>query len=156
VAGLRAVAAAFDGAPRTTLGHRLDEHFGIDSPGSFIRTVYADTWKVQALAPLVVAEAEAGDWVCIRILKTQANALAQRAGWLLTRTTEPIAPRLALMGGLVGGAYYRESLADALQRHLSGWEVVRPSRRPVEGALALAEKMAAAAVETNQEMDSGG
>jgi N-acetylglucosamine kinase-like BadF-type ATPase len=155
-AGLGAVAAAFDGGEPTVLRDRLAEAYAITTPEDLIHAVYRTDWTVQDVAPLVVAAAEAGDWASTRILKTQANALAQRAGWLLTRTTEPIAPRLALMGGLVGGAYYRESLADALQRHLSGWEVVRPSRRPVEGALALAEKMAAAAVETNQEMDSGG
>lgn len=155
-AGLAAVAAAFDGGEPTVLRDRLAAAYGITTPEDLIHAVYRTDWTMQDVAPLVVAAAEAGDWASTRILKTQANALAQRAGWLLTRAAEPITPRLALMGGLVEEAYYRQSLADALQRHLPRWEVVRPSRRPVEGALALAEKLAAAAAETNQEIDSGG
>lgn len=154
-AGLAAVGDAFDGGPPTTLRTRLAEVYGIEEPDDLIRAVYADAWTMQDVAPLVVAEAQGGDWACTRILKTQANALAQRAGWLVTRADEPIAPRVALLGGLTEEAYYRESLTEALQRHLPRWEVVRPSRRPVEGAFALAAQHAAA-VETGQEMDSGG
>jgi glucosamine kinase len=152
-AGLRAVADAFDGGPPTTLCNRLAEQFGIDAPAALIRLVYTDEWNVQTLAPLVVSEAETGDWACTRVLKTQANALAQRAGWLATRADD-IAPRVALMGGLAGETYYRACLEEALQRHLPGWQVVLPSCRPVHGALALARQRAVEA--TGQEIDSGG
>jgi N-acetylglucosamine kinase-like BadF-type ATPase len=152
-AGLRAAADAFDGGTPTTLSDRLAEQFGIDAPEALIRAVYANDWNAQTLAPLVVAEAEAGDWACTRILKTQANALAQRTAWLVTRA-DAITPRIALMGGLAGEPYYRTCLEEALQRHLPGWHVVYPSRRPVHGALALAEQRAAET--TGQEIDSGG
>jgi N-acetylglucosamine kinase-like BadF-type ATPase len=152
-AGLGAVATAFDGGEPTVLRDRLAETYGITTPDDLIHAVYAEGWTMQDVAPLVVAAAEAGDWACTRILKNQANALAQRAGWLVTRTAEPITPRVALLGGLIEEAYYRTCLTEALQRHLPRWEVGRPSRRPVEGALALAEQHAAAA---SQEIESGG
>jgi N-acetylglucosamine kinase-like BadF-type ATPase len=153
VAGLSAVADAFDGGPPTTLTARLAELLGITSPEDLIRVVYADAQAMPSFAPLVVAAAEAGDWVCTRILKTQANALAQRAGWLATRLDDTT-PHIALMGGLAGETYYRECLTEALRRHLPGWRVTRPSRRPVHGALALAEQHAAE--QAAQEMESGG
>jgi len=145
-AGLCAVADVFDGGPPTTLCDHLAEPFGIDAPEALIRAVYADDWNVQALAPLVVAAAEAGDWASTRILKTQANALALRTAWLVTQADD-IAPRLALMGGLAGEPYYRTCLEEAIQRHLPGWHVIYASRRPVHGALALAEQRALEATE---------
>ncbi len=145
-AALGAVAADFDGGEPTALRQRLAEQFGITTPDDLIHKVYAEGWKVQEMAPLVVATAEAGDWACTRVLKMQANALAQRAGWLVTRAAEqPIAPRIALLGGLAEEAYYRECVTEALVRHLPRWSVVRPSRRPVQGALARAQRFALAA-----------
>lgn len=152
-AGLSVVAASFDGGPPTALCDPLGARFGIASPEDLIRAVYADGWAVQALAPLVVAAAESGDEVSARILKAQASALAQRAGWLVERAGE-IAPRIALMGGLASEAHYRTCLADALHRRLPGWEAALPSRRPMDGALALARKIAAE--RRDQEIDSGG
>jgi len=152
-AGLRAVADVFDGGPPTTLQDRLAEQFGINAPDALIRAVYADDWNVQSIAPLVVVAAEAGDWTSTRILKTQANALAQRVAWLATRADD-VTPRIALMGGLAGETYYRTCLEEALQRHLPGWQVEYPSRRPVHGALALAEQRAAEAAD--YEIESGG
>lgn len=155
-AGLGAVAAAFDGGEPTALRDLLAERYGIATPDDLIHAVYADGWKMQDVAPLVVAAAEAGDWACTRILETQANALAQRAGWLAARTAEPITPRVALLGGLASETYYRESLSEALQRHLPHWQMVCASRRPVDGALALAQRHASDRGEAGQKMESGG
>lgn len=143
-AALGAVAADFDGGEPTVLRRHLAEQHGLETPDDLIRKVYAEGWKLQELAPLVVATAEAGDWACTRVLKTQANALAQRAGWLVTRAAEPITPRIALLGGLTEQVYYRTCLSEALLRYLPRWDVVRPSHRPVEGALARAQRNALA------------
>lgn len=143
-AALGAVAADFDGGESTVLRHHLTEQYGLETPDDIIRKVYAEGWKVQELAPLVVAAAEAGDWACTRVLKVQANALAQRAGWLVARAPEPITPRIALLGGLSGEAYYRACVSEALLRYLPRWRIVRPSRRPVQGALARAQRNALA------------
>lgn len=135
-----AVAADFDGGEPTTLRHLLAQHHGIETADDLIAASFAPDWCPQHLAPLAIAAATEHDWVSTRIVKTQTNALAQRAGWLLTRTPSPIAPRVALVGGLTEEAYYRESLAEAFLRHLPRWRIVRPAERPVGGALALARR----------------
>ena len=137
---LAAVAADFDGGEPTALRHFLAEQRGLDAPEALIRAVYRDGIAVQDLAPLAVAAAENHDWVGTRIIKTQANALAQRAGWLVAASEDALAPRLVLLGGMTQEAYYRECLAEAFLRHLPRWRIVRPERRPVEGALALAQQ----------------
>lgn len=153
MAGLSAVAASFDGGEPTTLSTYLATELGITSPEGLIHTVYTDTWTVQALAPLVVAAAEEGDSVCERILTTQADALSQRARWLVARAHD-ITPRVALMGGIASEAHYGACLTEALRRHLPGWQVVHPSCRPVDGALSLARKLGPE--NRDQEIDSGG
>lgn len=142
-AAFAAVADDFDGGEPTTLRHLLAEHHGIETPEDLIVASFAPEWRPQDLAPLVIGAAEAHDWVSTRILKTQANALAQRAAWLVTRAPTPVAPRVALVGGLTEASYYRECVAEAFLRHLPRWRVVRPSQRPVYGALALARRVAA-------------
>lgn len=137
-----AVAADFDGGEPTTLRHLLAERFGIETPDALIAASFAPEWRPQDLAPLVIGAAEAHDWVSTRILKTQANALAQRAGWLASRTAAPVAPRVALVGGLTEAPYYRECVAESFLRHLPRWRIVRPAQRPVRGALAIAQRVA--------------
>ncbi|GIV62294.1 MAG: hypothetical protein KatS3mg044_1160 [Rhodothermaceae bacterium] len=53
LAGLRAVAGAFDGGPATTLTARLARHHGITSPEQLIRRVYA-TRRREAFPPAVL------------------------------------------------------------------------------------------------------
>lgn len=137
---LRAIAADFDGGEPTVLRARCAERYGWTSPDDLVRSVGAEHWEGGTLAPLVMEAAESGDWVCTRILKTQANALAQRAGWVATRATAPITPRIVLSGGLTDETYYYDCLTDALLRHLPQWRVVRPAHPPVYGALARARQ----------------
>ena len=138
-----AVAADFDGGEPTTLRHLLAQRHGIETADDLITTTFAPDWTPQSYAPLVIAAAAEHDWVATRILKAQANALAQRAGWLVTKTPSPIAPRVALVGGLTNETYYRECVAEAFLRHLPRWRVVRPAARPVLGAVAIAQRVAA-------------
>ncbi len=137
---LAAVAADFDGGEPTALRHLLAEQTGTEAPEDLIRLVYADGLAVQSLAPLAVAAAESHDWVGTRILKAEANALAQQAGWLAAQAEGAIAPRVVLLGGMTQEVYYRECLAEALLRHLPRWRIVRAARRPVHGAVALAQQ----------------
>lgn len=140
-AGFAAVASDFDGGEPTTLRHLFAQHHAIETPDDLIAASFAPGWTPQAYAPIVIAAAAEHDWVATRILKTQANALAQRAGWLVTKTTTPITPRVALVGGLTNEAYYRECVAEAFLRHLPRWRVVRPAERPVMGAVAIAQRV---------------
>ena len=142
---LQAIAADFDGGEPTVLRPQFGERYGDDSPATLADRVHAHDWNVDSLVPLVTAAAEAGDWVSTRILKTQANALAQRAGWIATRAPTPITPRVVLLGHLAEEGYYRACLAEALVRHLPSWRVLRSARRPVHGALARAQRCALAA-----------
>lgn len=145
---LAAVAADFDGGEPTALRHLLAEQHGLASPEALIRAVYREGLAVQTLAPLAVAAGESHDWVGTRILKTQANALAQRAAWLVaqaeddhpTGAGQALTPRLVLTGGMTQEPYYRECLAEAFLRHLPRWRIVRPERRPVHGAVSMAQR----------------
>ncbi len=137
---LAAVAADFDGGEPTALRHLVAEQHGLTSPADLIRLVYGDGLAVQTLAPLAVAAGESHDWVGTRILKTQANALAQRAGWLVAQAEDTLTPHLVLTGGMTQEPYYRECLAEAFLRHLPRWRIVRPEHRPVHGALARAQR----------------
>lgn len=144
-AALVAVAADFDGGTPTALRQRLAERYGIATPDDLIAHTYGAGWTMQDLAPLVIEAAEADDWVATRILTTQANALAQQARQLVARAPEPIAPRVALLGGLTGRPTYRACLSEAIRRHLPDREVAPLTRSPVEGALALACRAAGVA-----------
>ncbi|CAN5504334.1 BadF/BadG/BcrA/BcrD ATPase family protein [soil metagenome] len=138
-AALRAVAAEMDGGPPTVLREWLKREHGIGSPDALIARAYAESqWPVQHLAPLVIQAAEENDWVATLILKQQANALAQQAGWLATRTDGNVEKKLALVGGLIShSVYYRECLAEALLRYLPAWRLIEPAESPAEAALRL-------------------
>ena len=45
-------------------------------------------------------------------------------------------------GGLAGEEVYRTSLVSALERHLPGWMLKACEAEPVEGALAMAKRLA--------------
>ena len=136
LAGLRAVADAFDGGPVTRLKAQLADRHGIDSRDGLIRRVYREEWPVQNAAPLVVEAAAAGDAVAQSIIDTETDALSRQVEWLLNRGND-IEPRIALLGGLVQEDFYANALSEALQRRLPGWTIRKLKRRPVEGALHL-------------------
>ena len=138
-----AVAADFDGGEPTMLRHLIAERHGIETAHDLIAASSARDWQPQAFAPLAIEAATDHDWTSTRILKTEANALAQRAGWLATQTQPAVTPRVALVGGLTNEAYYRECVAEAFLRHLPRWRIVRPAERPVMGAVAIAQRVAA-------------
>ncbi|PSQ73550.1 MAG: N-acetylglucosamine kinase, partial [Bacteroidetes bacterium QH_6_64_77] len=90
-AGLRAVAAAFDGGADTSLRARVDERWGIDGREVLIRRVHEDEFALQDVAPLVMEAAANGDAVAADILTSQAAALLDQVEWLLDGTDD-IAP----------------------------------------------------------------
>ena len=135
--GLNAVAATFDGGPSTALRHLLAERYGIATPDVLKHQVYREHWPVQQVAPLVIEAAQAGDAEAKRIIAEQTAALARQAGWL-ARRARPIAPRVALLGGLSQAAFYREALAAALRAEMPDWHVQEPVHSALVGALRLA------------------
>jgi N-acetylglucosamine kinase-like BadF-type ATPase len=141
-AGLRAVAAAFDGGPETSLCARLGERCGIDGRESLIRRVYQEEVALQDVAPLVIEAAADGDPVAADILTAQADALTQQVEWLLDEADD-IAPRIALLGGLLRNEHYARQLRCALRRQVPNWSVEVLRHEPVVGALRRARRLAA-------------
>ncbi|HMB90847.1 MAG TPA: BadF/BadG/BcrA/BcrD ATPase family protein [Rhodothermales bacterium] len=139
IAGLRAVAHAFDDGPSTRLSALLADHHGIDTPRALIHQVYREQWPVQQMAPLVVKAAEEDDAVASKLIREQTRLLAQQIAGLANRA-EAITPRIALLGGLNKEPFYRQTLVSALLASLPEWIVQEPVAPPVIGALQLAIK----------------
>lgn len=139
-AGLRAVAEAFDGGPPTVLSEQIREHLGIEGREDLIQHVYQEEVSIPDMAPLVITAAAEGDDVASRILARQASELAKHVGWLLERG-EDIAPRAAILGGLVQNDHYAQVLQGELREQLSGWSVDTLHCEPVVGALRRARRL---------------
>lgn len=140
LAGLRAVAKAFDGGPSTVLTGRICDHLGIESREDLIHQVYQEELSIPAAAPIVIAAAANGDAVASRILSHQASELAKHVGWLLDREKE-IVPRAAILGGVVQNDHYAQVLHRALRKRLTNWSVETLDSEPVEGALRRAQRL---------------
>ncbi|PSQ81596.1 MAG: N-acetylglucosamine kinase [Bacteroidetes bacterium QS_1_63_11] len=138
-AGLRAVAAAFDGGEDTEIRARVDEQYGIRERDALIREVYRDEFAVQNVAPLVIGAAAEGDPVAADILASQAADLGQQVGWLLDGE-DGIAPRVALLGGMLRNEPYARVLRRALRERLPDWSVEVLGREPGVGALRRAHR----------------
>lgn len=139
-AGLRAVAAAFDGGEDTSIRDRVDDQYGIDERESLIRKVYQNEFAVQNVAPLVVEAAADGDPVASDILTSQAADLVQQVEWLLGEE-DGIASRIALLGGMVQNKPYAQVLRRVLRDRVPDWSVEILRHEPVVGALRRARRV---------------
>jgi len=139
-AGLRAVAAAFDGGPDTALRARLRNQFGIDNRDDLLDAVYQSALDVASVAPLVLDAAADGDAVATDLLATQVASLADQVGWLLARDTV-LPPRLTLAGGLTQNDHYAHHLRRALADRVPDATVERLRDEPVAGALHRARRL---------------
>lgn len=138
VAGLRLVTQAADGrAGETRLSVDLVDACGVSSAEDLIAWVGgADKGQVAALAPVVVAAADAGDVGAEAIVARAVEALVAHvaaAGTLLAGER----PDVVLWGGLVAdGGPLRGRVTAALQG--AGWGVEGRTLDPVRGAAHLA------------------
>jgi N-acetylglucosamine kinase-like BadF-type ATPase len=137
--GLRAVAAACDGGDATTLRARLREQFGIEDREQLIHAVYQDGISMQDVAPLVV-DAAADDAVAAGILADEADGLAEQVGWLVDQS-DPITPRITLLGGMIQNDRYDRVLRGRLRDHFPDWSVRQLQTEPVTGALRRARRL---------------
>lgn len=140
-AGLRAVAAAFDGGPDTSLCARVDEQCGIDGRKALIRRVYQEKCAFPDVAPLVIEAAANGDSVAADILDSQAADLMQQVEWILD-DTEGVVPRIALLGGLLRNEHYARVVRSTLCTQMPDWSVEVLQREPAVGALHRARRLA--------------
>ena len=139
-AGLRAVAAAFDGGEDTSIRARVDDQYGIAGREALIRKVYRDEFAVQNVAPLVIDAAADGDPVAADILTSQAADLVQQVEWLVGGE-DSIASRIALLGGMVQNKPYAQVLRRVLRDRIPDWSVKVLSHEPVVGALRRARRV---------------
>jgi len=141
-AGLRAVAEAFDGGAETALRARLGDQYGIDTRETLIHQVYQEGIAIQDVAPLVIDAAETGDAVASDILATQTTELARQVEWLLAQIRD-IAPRTALLGGMLQNPGYARRLHRTLRDSFPDWSIERLQREPAVGALRRARRQVA-------------
>lgn len=138
LAGMQAIARAYDGGTTTTLVQALNERVGLDTPEAIIQHVYTPAWSMADIAPLVLEAATRGDLVSRRILHEQTANLADLAR-LLMQSHPDITPKLRFTGGLTEDGSYAAHLANALQETLPGHDIARLTTAPVEAALTLAK-----------------
>lgn len=139
-AGLRAVAEAFDGGADTSIRGRVAQEYGIDERDALIQWVYQKDVALQSVAPLVVEEAEGGDPVAAEILTSQAAGLIQQVEWLLNGK-DGIAPRIAMLGGMLRNKHYAQVLFHTLRDRVPDWSVEVLRKEPVVGALRRARRV---------------
>ncbi len=139
-AGLRAVAEAFDGGADTTLRPRIAREYGVDERAALLHWVYRDRPPLQDVAPLVIEASADGDAVATDILTSQVAELVRQVEWLL-RETDDVAPRIALLGGMLQNEHYAAALRRALVDQIPDWSVEVLRHEPAVGALRRARRL---------------
>lgn len=150
--GLNAIRAAVrhhDGrGPSTVLHDRVLTALGIDTIEAVMHRLYVvgvTRPEIAALAPLVIAAAEAGDGVAQRLFLEGARELAECVEAVAQRLGFASGPsELALTGGLSQAQVAREPLVAAVTARLPGCRVTLAERSPVVGAALLARALVAA------------
>lgn len=142
LAGLRAAARAADGrAQPTRLTDRLLAAFGLSRPEELVGAVYrgGDRAALAALAPVVLAAAEAGDQVAGEIVGEAACELASAAAAAARQLDLGPSFPVAVAGGVLveSAGYRRQFLAALADRGLTASPVSLVTE-PAEGAVRLA------------------
>lgn len=150
--GLNAIRAAVrhhDGrGPSTVLHERVLTALGIDTIEEVMHRLYVvgvSRPEIAALAPLVIAAAEAGDGVAQRLFLEGARELAECVEAVAQRLGFASGPcELALAGGLSLAPVAREPLVAAVAERLPGCRVTLAEGSPVVGAALLARALVVA------------
>ena len=140
-AALRAAFRAFDARERSTLLDSIAAHWHLTS----IEDVVAEANRVPgpdlaALTPVILACAEEGDAVAMRVLVSAGQELAVSALIALRklRDIEPDTPppAVAISGSVLARvAPVREAMIDYLRAQIPALEFIREPVDPLEGAL---------------------
>jgi phenylacetic acid degradation operon negative regulatory protein len=148
--GLSASLEMADGRrPETPLRQRLWQALELDSqdPAAAAaikaRVVQPDFGAAgfAALAPLVIAEAEAGDSTALAIVRRNAGALAAMAAAISRRLNLEQPPVWPMGGALRHLALLRRELALALAARLPAATLAKPAADACSGALSLAREL---------------
>lgn len=147
--GLSASLEMADGRrPETELLQRLWQALGLNpqDPGAAAaikaRVVQPDFGAAgfAALAPVVLATAEAGDSTALAIVRRNAEALAAMAAAISSRLNLQRPPVWPMGGALNHLALLRRGLAEALAIRLPGAQLAEPAGDACAGALSLARE----------------
>jgi N-acetylmuramic acid 6-phosphate etherase len=143
-AALRAITLAHDGCRLPTrLAERVLVTLNLAQPADIVTWLYAPDRQVAdiaALAPLVLAEAEAGDVAALDITAQAADALAEAVGAVARRLGLDINQfPLVLAGGLLtGNLLYRELVTQAVRSRVPFAQPMLPYAEAAVGAAWLA------------------
>jgi N-acetylglucosamine kinase-like BadF-type ATPase len=88
----------------------------------------------------VVEAAVDGDAVATDILTSQVAELVRQVEWLIGETDD-IAPRIALLGGMLQNEHYAAALRRTLGDRVPDWSVEVLRHEPVVGALGRARRL---------------
>ncbi|HWI62337.1 MAG TPA: BadF/BadG/BcrA/BcrD ATPase family protein [Symbiobacteriaceae bacterium] len=143
---LVAALAAQDGTgSETSLTWRICEAWGLERLDQAIRRVYSDLPKAKAdmaaLAPTVLAAADAGDAVARAILVQAGSDLGNLAAAVLRKLQLPagVPELVTIIGGVGNGsAVVREALRERLARLAPGARSIDCLEGPAEGAVRMA------------------
>jgi N-acetylglucosamine kinase-like BadF-type ATPase len=138
IEALRIALHTFDGGPPSLLVDLLRDAFDLDDSDAIVRRIYREKWPVQKAAPLLLRAAAESDPQARDALTAQCRTLAEQAR-LAARSADLDAPTLALAGGLMSEAPYREAISEALAQAIPACTVTVPDAPPVVGALQMAE-----------------
>lgn len=151
IQAMRMAVRAYDGrTPGTVLLPRVLEALEIGSIEDILHRQFVvglTRAEIAALAPLVLAAADAGDAVAAEILDRGAQEVAEMVAAVARKLGLDRSPvcEVCMVGGVVeGSASYRQRITTAVQRMTPTAEVKLPAQPPVIGAAILALEMAGA------------
>jgi N-acetylglucosamine kinase-like BadF-type ATPase len=139
---VQAVARAFTGrGPETVLTQRLCEATGTEGAAELLEALSRGSIPVPAAAPIVLAEAQAGDAAARAIVLAAGSALGDSAAVAIRRLgMEAEVFDVVLAGGLFQGLIplLWDAIADPVRAAAPSAEIVRLGSPPVVGAGLLA------------------
>lgn len=143
---VKAVARHADGCgPATALTRKLLSHMGLQEPLQLIHAVYRGAWdraRLASLAPVVLEAAAAGDVVAQAIAEREAGELARTTAAAARKRSLPLdGLPLALTGGTLLDASYRQRFLDALAREGVRPQPVTMVEEPAIGAVRMAREL---------------
>lgn len=159
---LRAIALAADGRRSPTrLTARILDSLDLEKPTDLLGWVYArdrEVSEIAALAPLVLAEAEAGDLLAVDVVSRGADALAE--------AVDTVARRLGLWGGpfpvvFTGGLltrndFYPRVVAQAIHTRVPHARPISPRADAAVGAALLALEALGHSLEPRVDVQASG
>lgn len=144
--GLSAVTMHLDGrGERTSLAKVIAKKFGLKDQQSIITAVYKEAFEVASVAPLVLAEAEKGDFVCSEIVDFAVAELSEhirvseeKIHSVNKRKVKEKTP-LAFIGGLIANdtVLFRRLKKFVIQQFPQVL-LIEPQASPAYGAVIMA------------------